>query len=326
MCKNKSYRGGDPPARNFTKVYARDWRKVALAAVAVVIMPAAAGAYPEFWNGFFSYPTTQDSTDFEVMFTGNQTSLIDLPSSSDTNLDPWGNGTVTQSYNGNTALTTVSFNGTSSDPPFAQSISGQPNGVVHFGLATTTSGGAGVGWATFAGAYWTGDTAGATTGPSEPVMALQPVFPTPTSGANFVIWFLEATARGVASSAASGVVAAGVASGTTGQWFEFPISPGTTPSFILSNPNQGTIMAFNDTGYFISPTQIPLDSLNWPGEPPPGQPGSPFITLPNPPSLGAGASETITTPEPAVLALMVLGGAALLLIRRRHTPLSGRKI
>jgi hypothetical protein len=286
----------------------RKFRGVGFAAIAAMVaVPQladanVAAAPSEFWNGFYSYPANQDSTDFEVTFTGNQTDYIDLPSPTDTNLDPWGNGNVRDSYNPATNLTTVSYNGATSDPPFAQSISGQPAGVVHFGLGATTSSGSGVGWGTFAGAYWTGDTAGATTGPSEPVMDLQPNFTVPIGPANFAVWFLEGTVNG----------------NKTGQWFEFPISSGTSPSFILTNPNSGT-MTFDNAGYFLSPTEIPLENLNWPGEPPPGVAGSPFAMLPVPQPLAAGASEPVTTPEPAAIAFMAAAGVLILAIRRRRS-------
>ena len=52
----------------------------------------------------------------------------------------------------------------------------------------------------------------------------------------------------------------------------------TRPTLILTNPTDFT-ETLSDLGFLLSDTHIPLDSLNFGGEPPPGVPGSLFSLL-----------------------------------------------
>ena len=65
----------------------------------------------------------------------------------------------------------------------------------------------------------------------------------------------------------------------------------------------------SNVGFFISPTQIPLDDLNFNGTPPTGMSGSPFMPVPSldGKSLGAGQSTNFSTPEPSGLISMGTG-------------------
>jgi hypothetical protein len=107
---------------------------------------------------------------------------------------------------------------------------------------------------------------------------------------------------------------------TTGLWEEVAFQTGVAPTLTLSNPLECT-ETLSNVGFFISGDHIPLDSLNFGGEPPPGQPGSIFSPLtyldgetlcPN-----CSMSVTIPVPEPATFILMSLGLAGVNLVRRR---------
>jgi hypothetical protein len=65
---------------------------------------------------------------------------------------------------------------------------------------------------------------------------------------------------------------------TTGTWDEVAFQTRTRPMLILTNPTDLT-ETLSDVGFLSSGTHIPLDSLNFGGEPPPGVPGSMFDPL-----------------------------------------------
>ena len=107
---------------------------------------------------------------------------------------------------------------------------------------------------------------------------------------------------------------------TTGQWTECAVDS-SSPSWLLDNPTAGSEMLSN-IGYFLSPTQIPLDLLNLSGTPPPDVPGSPFIALTqfDGQALNGGGSISINASVPEPSSLLLLVGGLLVLVGCR--PLS----
>lgn len=114
--------------------------------------------------------------------------------------------------------------------------------------------------------------------------------------------------------------------GGIGTWLEVPIIPGQPPTFQLTN-NNGTPLTLSNVGFMISPTQIPLDQLNFTADPPPGSPGSTFTPLPSLDGMTLAPGTTINAsvvPEPAAvlgLAQGLIGLAGFLSIQaaRRRT-------
>lgn len=113
---------------------------------------------------------------------------------------------------------------------------------------------------------------------------------------------------------------------TTGTWDEVAFETRTRPTLILTNPTDFT-ETLSDVGFLLSDTHIPLDSLNFGGEPPPGVPGSMFDLLAklDGTTLCPNCSVDITLPapipEPPVW-LMLLGGFAGLVALRQFRPIA----
>jgi len=256
----------------------------ALAALAAVPQQSFAD---ELWN-FFITPQN-GATDFEATFTGNIIGNITLTNNPGYN--PFENGTLTDSYDVGSNTTTVEWAGTAG-PPWANGSVATGN-TVHFGIQ-------GGPWLTPNSWNWTFPSAPPV---SEPAVDLAPNWSPPSSPTQYITMFLQET------DPTTGL--------TAGNWFELPYGPGLTPSIMLTNPN-GDTLNFSNFGYMISPTEIPLDQLNFGTEPPTGQSGSMFTPLPSPGSLAPNASESANLPEPAT-GLIALGGLGLLLARRRKT-------
>jgi hypothetical protein len=297
------------------------------AGLAIIMAPRSSIGGIEAWTT--DVPIPQGSwNDFEVQFCGNMTDYIQL-SASDANTNPFQNGTLSTSYN--PTPTASCPNGTTT-ATFAGGTGSYGNGstwetgnraatsngkIAHFGILNSASSeSTGQNWLEADGVLYiplppgVGPIRFPTPNPTPtwPIPRTPVVGPTPP----WIISYIQDT---------TGV----------GQWSELPepttigllsniVDGGSTtasPLDITLTNNGSTPMTFNNYGYFISPTFIPLDNLNFTGEPPPGQPNSPFTVLPTPPSLSAGGSEVVAaTPEPSELGLLVLGGLALLARRR----------
>ncbi len=277
---------------------------VGIAAVGLVagpraVLATAAGGGSECWNSFIPVPTGSWN-DLEVTFAGNQTGTISSQSYSGTN--PFVSGTLSSTYDAGTNVTTVTYAGSMGTYGNSGTWANYAviNGVAtsHFGLINALSNNT---WLAPTSLTWTNSTNSTTSALPAPPQ-IMPTWSTPGSGTSTqnLVLFLGSTDPGT----------------SIGQWYEMPYLTGT-PSLPVTVTNDGAgTDTFPDCGYFISDTQIPLDSLNYNDYPPPGQPGSPFTPLPDPAQLGPGQSETIATPEPSALGLLVLGGLALL--GRRH--------
>lgn len=101
-----------------------------------------------------------------------------------------------------------------------------------------------------------------------------------------------------------------------GQWFELPYYGSATPEFTLNYVGSGPI-TLSDAGYFISPTEIPLDNLNFGNDPPTGSLNSPYTPLPSFDST-YNPGQTASTPDSgSTLAFLGLAGGVLGAIRRR---------
>ena len=115
---------------------------------------------------------------------------------------------------------------------------------------------------------------------------------------------------------------------TTGTWDEVAFQTRTQPTLILSNPTDLT-ETLSDVGFLISGTHIPLDSLNFGGEPPPGIPGSMFSLLEklDGTTLCPNCSVDIILPAPipeVPVWLMLCAGFAGLAGVRRFRPTAAR--
>jgi len=66
---------------------------------------------------------------------------------------------------------------------------------------------------------------------------------------------------------------------TVGQWFTKPYTTDALPTVCLDNDTAGA-ETLSNAGFLLAPAAI-LQSMNFGNEPPPGQPGSPFVNLPN---------------------------------------------
>ena len=95
---------------------------------------------------------------------------------------------------------------------------------------------------------------------------------------------------------------------SVGQWIEIPYHP-SVPQVTLTAGQ--TPVDLSNAGYFLSPTQIPLDDLNTNNYP---APGSPFSSLPEYQGsmINGGGNLTITLPEPGSLAICLAGGVVAL--------------
>jgi hypothetical protein len=117
---------------------------------------------------------------------------------------------------------------------------------------------------------------------------------------------------------------------TTGTWAEVAFETRTRPTLILTNPTDFT-ETLSDVGFLLSDTHIPLDSLNFGGEPPPGVPGSMFDLLAKLDGTNCSVDITLPAPIPELpVWFMLCGGLAGLIgfreFRRKANPRSDAAI
>ena len=87
----------------------------------------------------------------------------------------------------------------------------------------------------------------------------------------------------------------------TEKWFELPYQGSYSLSFLASDGG----VQLSDASYFVSPTQIPLESLNenyYPSTDPQWQP---IPSVPTGTTIESGGSLSALAPEPESLALLV---------------------
>jgi hypothetical protein len=129
-----------------------------------------------------------------------------------------------------------------------------------------------------------------------------PINPPPAGPISYATFFADVTCSGQ----------------TQGQWNEVAFLTGTIPTLALNNPTDCTEQLSN-VGFILSDTHIPLDDLNFGGEPPPGTPGSMFMLLTNldGTDICPGCDVAVVlAPEPAGWFALATGWAALLAFRR----------
>jgi hypothetical protein len=269
-----------------------------LAATAIGTL-CASTARAEDFNEFEALVGSQ-GTSFSILLQGNIVASIDTTAmQTDATVNPFyyvnqnyfsGSGTSTVTATASGGNTLVTFTGSNPIlPGYTFSYGGSGNGDPHFGLDPTAANGSGPSFKVLSQAW--SNNATKTQLPSLTVNA-------PTLGVgtvNYVTFFADVTSNGQ----------------TVGQWFEVPYTGGTPPSFAPQLYTAGNATLSN-VGFMLSPTQIPLDQLNFGTEPPPGSNGTPFTAL----SSFDGANLT-SMPEPGC-GVLAVGLTGLLLQRRRR--------
>jgi hypothetical protein len=271
-------------------------KRLALATLfcAAALLPTSAAAQPvlEVANWFNPLPPGggglgSTPNTYTVVFKGDQRANIPAQNANDTLVNPFaflGATTITTSLDGN-GNTDIVYQGAPIPMgmtfPFA-------NGQPHFGLNEGTQPPGGF---QILSQTWSNSGGGTATGEPAPSLA---VVPTP-SGTTFhyVIFFAQF--------------------GTLGEWFESAFNSAGPPPQIQIGNFSTSPFTLSNAGYFLSNTQIPLDQLNFNSEPPPGQPGSPFLPLQAIDGLtvAPGGVLLFAIPEPNSLILFGVGLLAL---------------
>lgn len=275
---------------------------LALGAPLVLAIRPAAGATPaEFTNWFNPLPAFPSDT-FTVILKGDQTGVIPAQNAADTLTNPFAfnlaqTPTVTVSLDaqGNTDIV---YRGAAISPGASFPY---PNNEPHFGLNNGVQPPTG-----FLVLSKTWSNSGVPADVQKvPALSFATVPANPAGPTyNFLIFYAQA--------------------GTSGEWFEVPYQPGQIPQVDLSNGTTDPLTLSN-VGFLTSPTQIPLDQLNFDTLPPPGSPGSQFTPLPSLDGMTlAPGSSTTALPEPSSLALAGFGALGLLAgsRRRRRSPVA----
>ncbi len=257
---------------------------------------------PSMWNFNPYWPTTPPPgftggpNDFEVFLPGDQVDIAATHFSSFYGGQPGqpgsgrGNGPVyPPTFDSTTNLTTLEFYTSQYAPPGYTTIplnTGMPcacggdNTVPHFGLSAEVPGdNTGGELIPPLKMEWTWGSSGKL---AVPTVGVGMSSTGDTGPISYLIEYVTASSGGESG----------------GNYFELPYQGSYTFRFIGS----GGPVTLSDAGYFISPTEIPLDNLNLSDEPPPGSPGSPFTPQPiwDRPIPGG-------VPEPATWVMLLLG-------------------
>ena len=284
------------------------WKLLAGALVLATVGAGPAGA--EVYNQFCKGPSFS-ATVFIVVFKGDITGDLNLAVlKNDPTTNPFayvnqkiiGSGTsnVTASYDSTTNATTVTYSGSNPiKPSYSFSYGPTQNGMPHFGLDGTVGAPVSGGGPAFTVLSQKWSDGGSNNTPL-PSLTLDVKNPPASGKVKFISFFADVTSGGQ----------------TSGQWFEIPYTPGTAPKLVVTNYTNMP-ETLSNVGYVLSPTQIPLDQLNFSDYPPPGSPNSPYTPLPqyDGQSLGAGSGKgdpggTFTTqglPEPSSLISLATG-------------------
>jgi PEP-CTERM motif len=186
---------------------------------------------------------------------------------------------VTATYSN--GYTTLTFSG----PTLPENMSNIPGQTsYHLGLDPSASNGSGPSLQ-LVKKYWTFS---ATKTPLPVVSMNGP--PLDTGAIKYEVLFVNVTQSGV----------------TGGDWFEVPYT-GSTPPMLTPTNYSGAPETISNAGFTLSPTLIPLDSLNFNDYPPTGQSDSPFTAAPD----LDGVLNSPPVPEPSTWALMLAGFASL---------------
>lgn len=249
-------------------------------------------------------PASDQSESFTLILKGNVLGQLNLSAvSADPTLNPFlyvnnnyfgGSGTtsVTGSVDGN-GNTDVVFTGSNAIlPSYTFSYGSSSDNLPNFGLSTTGSPAPTL--TTLSSSWNVVPDVGSPMVVNQPGLSITPPQPG-GSLAGYLVVYAEVTSG----------------SQSSGQWFELPYT-GTSP--MLTNYTNAP-ETLSNVGYFLSPTLIPLDNLNYGTEPPPGLPGSPFTPDPGADGMtltpgngmgGAGGSLSLV-PEPSSILSLALG-------------------
>ena len=320
------------PRRTRFSPFASTFLATAFVLAGSVLGARPAQAFPfEFFNEFDTSPSGQNPTDFEITFAGappiptqNAADQFTDPFANSNDLAPGGstaNASVVSSYNPGTNQTTVTYSGS----PLKAGTQ------MHFGLndgpilspypPNNLS---------VVSKTWTYPTSSGVSPVLMPAANIDLIQPHPIAGnaTDYLVIYLEA----------------GFAAGGPfyGSWFEVPFIAGPINTIVwnaaegvlevdgVDESTGGADVAISNTegeplhlqnyGYIISSSEIPLDSLNYSGYPPPENPGSPFTTFNGPATLASGEYSG-NIPEPASFGLLAAGllGLAGMRLRARRS-------
>ncbi|MGA3371185.1 MAG: hypothetical protein ABSC48_05435 [Terracidiphilus sp.] len=243
------------------------WFAVTSLALAIVFSPARANASGELCNMFLSPLTTGGWTSLTLVVEGD-ISQDDAQASLVPGLDPFyaynpSNAKVSISYNATLNQTTITFTG----GPLPANYTNIPGHDPHVGIANITNGG----WCSIISYAW--GMAGPPTTQSGPAVGVENSNGFPANPTGYYILYLQYTQGSPATAG--------------GVWTEIPYI-GSLPSWrlVTGKASPSNPIDFNVAGYWTSPTEIPLDKLNF-ADMNPGRSafGSPWNRLPNPPPL-----------------------------------------
>ncbi|MGH9604716.1 MAG: hypothetical protein ACRD3N_03340 [Terracidiphilus sp.] len=262
------------------------WFAAAALALAMALSTNPAGAQ-EQWNNYCPLPS--GSWDSYTVVIHGYVSQTTANASLNGGVDPFyaydsSTAGITANYSSSTGNTTVTYTGTPL-PPGYSNIPVPPNSAPHFGVtgsgATLTA--LSQGW---------GSTSTTSTS-SCPAVGVKVYGPLPATPTKYEVLYLQYTQDTVPG----------------GEWFEIPytITSGLpSVSYTTGFASPSDPIDFTNAGYWLSPTQIPLDDLNF-GDMTPGSSafGDSWNQLTNPAPL------TMPVPEGGSgWMYLLLGGAA----------------